>query len=389
MRDSLEAQLAARLGELGDTVEGELPPPVDLELLVLRRRRRERSTRRWASLGIAATIAIVAASVAVVRGNDGRGSLRVSSSSTTFVPVRDALQPGTTMLSARGHYVISLDATGHTNATMVKVKGNIIYTRATDDHRELWYLSVKAGSTGCGDVVRADIEGRSSKIVARAVAFDVSPDGSRLALYGAGDLAHDRCAPVTAGSEGRIVVLDLTNAYSSAAAVGNVSSMQWSANGSSLAVVSCTPLGCKPLQRIDVPTELGAPLRVASSSEARSATIRSANVVFGPRGLYTLETVAAGPGSTATTDTIRCYDAGTFAAPVPVFSGGTQWRVSQVVPTAAGIYVVAMPQHLSSGEVASSGEAGLYRIDSGRLTFVRSLSDPGTLTPVEPLAGAG
>ena len=39
MRDTLEERLATRLRTLGDTVDDELPPPVDLELQVLRRRR--------------------------------------------------------------------------------------------------------------------------------------------------------------------------------------------------------------------------------------------------------------------------------------------------------------------------------------------------------------
>ena len=63
MRDSLEQRLATRLRTLGETVDDELPPPVDLELQVVRaagargepalvgveRRRRRRRGRghRW------------------------------------------------------------------------------------------------------------------------------------------------------------------------------------------------------------------------------------------------------------------------------------------------------------------------------------------------------
>ena len=56
MRDALEEQLADRLRTLGDTVDDELRPPLDLELQVLRRRRRTRRSRRWSSLSVAAAI---------------------------------------------------------------------------------------------------------------------------------------------------------------------------------------------------------------------------------------------------------------------------------------------------------------------------------------------
>ena len=112
MRDALEDQLVTHLRTLGDTVDDEFPPPADLERLVLRRRTRTRARRRWSSLGVAAAIVAAAATVAIVRGTTGGGSIRIATSPTTLVPVRDSLQPGTVMLSARGRYVVSLDATG-------------------------------------------------------------------------------------------------------------------------------------------------------------------------------------------------------------------------------------------------------------------------------------
>ena len=191
---------------VGETVDDEVAVPADLELQVKRRRRRVRSSRLWSGLVVAAAIVTTVGTVAVVRGASGGGGVRVTTSPTTAVVAHDALQPGTVMLAARGRYVVSLDARGHTNATMVAAQvGDITYARATDDHHALWYLSMKKGSNACGDVVRADIDGRTSKIVTHAVAFDVSPDGSRLALYGAGDLTADRCSPVGRGAGGRVV----------------------------------------------------------------------------------------------------------------------------------------------------------------------------------------
>src|SRR5437764_6187448 len=94
------------------------------------------------------------------------------------------------------------------------------------------------------------------------MAFDVSPDGSRLALYGAGDLAHDRCAPVKKGSEGRIVVLDLTSSASSALNVANVASLHWSPDGTYLVSLLCSQSRCAGYDVIGVPSTLGEPLTV-------------------------------------------------------------------------------------------------------------------------------
>jgi hypothetical protein len=376
MRDSLEQRLATRLRTLGETVDDELPPPVDLELQVLRRRRRVRATRRWSAVSIAAAIVAAAATVAVVHGVTGGDPIRIATSPTTAVPVRDSLQPGTVMLSARGRYVVSLDARGHTNATMVLAQhGDIMYARATDDHRALWYLSLKKGSGACGDVVRADIDGRTSTIVTHGVAFDVSPDGSRLALYGAGDLAHDRCSPVKKGLVGRIVVLDLTTSASSALNVPNVTSLRWSPDGTYLVSVSCSPSGCAGYDVIDVPGALGGPLTVEpGGSGARPArSVRSASVVFGPHDLYTL-----GRGPTVR---IERVDPRAARVPVLVFSGGGTWDVTQVVPTTAGTYVVAAR--------VKSATSALYRIVEGKLVFVRPLDNPGTFTPVAALDAAG
>src|SRR5260370_5321318 len=144
MRDALEDRLATRLGTLGETVDDELPLPVVPELRVGHRRQRARATRGWASVGIAAAIVAAGTTVAVVHGTTGGSPIRIATSPTTSVPVHDSLQPGTVMLAARGRFVISLDAQGRTNATMVAtLHGDIRYARATEDHRALWYLSLK------------------------------------------------------------------------------------------------------------------------------------------------------------------------------------------------------------------------------------------------------
>jgi hypothetical protein len=289
------------------------------------------------------------------------------------------------MLSARGLDVISLDASGHQNATMVKaVRGDIKYTRATDDHRALWYLSLKKGKHACGDVVRADIAlGHSSTIVTHAVAFDVSPDGRRLALYGSGDLAGDHCMPVTAAAPGRVVVMDLVTKTSSAASVSGVTSLRFSPDGSYIAAVDCGPRPCESFARIEVPAELGSPLVVepVSWSASPDQSIRSAKIEFGPGGLFVLKQVTPTPRRTTTTARIDRLDADdTHSIATILWSSG--WDITQIVPTSTATYVVASPTRVKPPKW------GLYQVVEGKLTFVRSLSDPGTLTPVTPLVGA-
>jgi hypothetical protein len=387
MSDALEELLAARLHALGETVADEVPPPADLELQVARRRRHTRATRRWSAVGIAAAIVAVVAGVGVVHGTSGTGTVRVAASSTTVPPVHDSLQPGTLMLSARGRYVISLDENGHTNATMVKTEhGDVKFARATNDHSELWYLSVKEAHA-CGDVVRADIDGRTSTIVAHATTFDVSPDGARLALYGAGDLAHNRCSPVAKGAEGRVVVLDLTNGSSSSLAMNSVTSLRWSPDGSYLAAVTCPARSCEVVRTNALPEKLGGSLEIAATkpSDLVAGKVRSASIAFGDDALYMLEALApASSASSAESRVVRVDPREQENRHVVVEYGSSDWDITQVIPTGIATYVVAAP--------ATSSSFGLYRIRVGRpstLVLVRPHDSPGTFTPVPPLPARG
>ena len=386
MRDTLEDRLASRLKALADTVDEELPTPVDLELRVRRHRRQRSAVRRWSSLAVAAAIVTAVTTVAVVHGTNGHDAIRIATSPTTSaIHVQDSLQPGTAMLAAGGKWVQSLNADGKRNATMVTVShGDIVYSRATADHRQIWYLSMKDGKGACGDVVRADVDGRGSAIVTKAVAFDVSPDGSRLALYGGGDVAHGHCSPVKAGSSGEVAVTDAADpsgSPSSTLPVTKLTSLRWSPDGSYLAAVSCPVAGCEQFRTIDVPTRLGAPLTLGTWNAPPVHSIRSASVEFGPDGLYMLDV----PERSTATARIDRVDPGAVHPVTTVFTSNA-WTVSQIVPTSVGTYVIARAHR---GTAASGNGTGLYRIEAGKLVRVRALPDPGILTPVTPLADTG
>ncbi len=330
-----------------------------------------------------------------MHGASGRGSIEVESSSTTGASSTarsDSLQPGTVMLSAGGHFVTSIDSAGVRNATMVAVKlGDITYARATDDHRQIWYLSLKKGKAACGDVVRADIDrGNSSAIITHAVAFDVSPDGSQLALYGGGDLAHGKCLPVTPTERGRIVVVDLASGMASSTTVGSITSMRWSADSSYLASISCSASVCGGIDIFDRPDPPDAPLvtKPGSVSIYPAQLVHTASLATGPDGVYAVESTSPYPNQShpapAGVRVDRIDPSAVSQSPTLLFEGGMRWKVSQVVPASSGIYVVAAPVTESKAGTRVVGATGLYRIVAGKLVFVRRWG-PGTLTPVPPL----
>jgi len=383
MRDLLEQQLATRLREIGETVPDEIPAPADLELRMQRERRRARRARRWPAVAAAAVVVAIVGGLVVVRGTGVRGSVRVATSATQG-PVYDALQPGTVMLSSYGHFVVSLDANGHRNATMVKVHGNISYARATDTHHAIWYLSRRGAANGCGEVVRADVDGHSSTIVAQALTFDVSRDGSRLALYGAGDLAHGACAPVRSPATGHVVVVDLTTRRSSAVAVDDVTSLRWSLDGSELLAVRCRAGGCG-VERIAVPAALGPRLDAVATDALGSAAGVDESLEFGSDGLYVLRS-SSDDTSGAPMQTIDRYDVAAPRLPITLFDGADRWRVRQVVPTATATYVVAAARRPAESTAATASPLGLYRLAAGQLVPVRAALGSGVLTAVTPLA---
>jgi hypothetical protein len=396
MRDTLEDQLAARLRALAGTVDDELPTPVDLELRVRRHLRKRRAGRRWSGLAVATAAAVVAiAVVAVSHGTTGSDAIRVTTSPTaTKGSVRDSLAPGTVMLAARGRFVQSLDPAGVGNATMVKAHpgSNVTYARVTADHRALWYLSFKDGPNACGEVVRANIDGQTSKIITKAAAFDISPDGRRLAMYGAGNLADGECKPVKRGAVGQIAVVDVATFQSSTVSMSNVTNLRWSPDGSYVVAVSCSDLACGGFRRINVPGALGSRLSVDSGAMTYpTATIDSASVEFGPDGLYALETTTPlGVANAKPSDLVALVDPTTLLATRPIFSGGTAWHISQVIPTSSGTYVVATHLRPAGAEKSKTAAIpGLYKLVDGHLVEVGHGAYRGTLTPVTPLAPTG
>ena len=372
MRDVIEERLAARLRDLGEVTPAELSPPADLRARVGRRKHRTRAITRGLVLGIAAAMIVAFTSVVVLQGSTGRP--RVDVSSRLPAPtVHDALPEGTVLLAARGRDVVALDDGGHTLATMIHAgRGAIQYAQVTADHRWLWYLSRKGTDGTCADVVRADIDGRSSKIITRASAFAISPDGARLALFGAGDLANNRCVTKpTAAQPTRVVVEQLDGGQSAALAATNVTALRWSPDGAYLVTVRCSGARCLSLERMDVPRDLR--LSLVRNHGFAEVPAGQSFVTFGVDGLYVLQSSPSGQA-------VDRYDPGTLEFAGVRVATDRHWSVSQVAPTAGATFVVA---------TRAPGRPGLYVVGAdGRLHLVRPI-DPGILTPVFPLPAAG
>jgi hypothetical protein len=268
MDDLLERTLTATLREIGESVPDEIEPPADLELRVARQRRSRTTARSAFLLAMAAALVVAVGAVAVVRVTSP------SSSPATRPPV-DPLPVGTAVLEARGRDIVALDARDQQLATMVHVRrGSIVDVQLTSDHRYLWYLSVAGrGGIDCGDVVRADLLMASSRVVAHAVAFAISLDGARLALYGSGRVAQGLCGTRPNQALAIAIVNEQTGARAQTRASAGTRELRWARNGTALLEQSCVAGLCHDVVRaLNGDVSLGAVVAgpaVADSSPAR------------------------------------------------------------------------------------------------------------------------
>jgi len=346
MRDALEQHLEERLRAIGSYVAHEVDAPADLDLRVRRRVRRQRRRARAAGL---ATVAVLVAGIVVVavltdRPPDSTVHVAASRRATA-----DQIDPNVVMLDARSRFVVGLDAGGHQRETLVVADtGNVVDAQVTADHSTIWYLSV-GGRAGidCGKVVRADVTTGSSRIMFRAFAFAVSPDGARVALSGA-----------DCSAAARLTIVDLAHANSaSTLPVSHApKTLRWSGNGDHLASEVCTGSLCS-VATFD------------AHSLAPVATFANAsNPMFGADGLYFVEHRAGGLLTVMRTDA-------QLRAPSPLYSARAASLA--VVPTTAATFVFGtvgkLPPTLFS---VGPGENG-----HGVATAVQSFTY-GTLVPV-------
>ncbi len=384
MRDTLEQRLAAGLQRVGDDVPDDLDPPADLEHRVASVRNRRRGVARLAMLSAAAIVTVALATVVVA----GRGPAPNRVDVDGPPEVADPLAAGTVMLDSRASFVVAVGADGGQIATLVNAgRGTIIDAQLTSDHRWLWYLSVaktKKAGVECGEVVRADIRRGTSAIVARAVSFAISPDGSRLALAGGGDFAGGACVALTDVTvPARVVVTDLaTEARSTWTDQGSprvraFNQMRWSNDGRTLVTRICDET-CESLVAYAVPESLGSSMHFRIVDRSGFLGVRP-SATFGPDGrLFVLERNVAARWKDHV-QSVVVYDGVTSDRPTTLLRVGFGWDLKEVVPTEVGTFVVGRARD-ASGRVA--GPTALYRVEHGTLVRVKTFGDFGVLTPV-------
>jgi hypothetical protein len=350
MRDVLEDELATRLRNLGAVMPVELEPPADLETRVARAKKSARGRRSVAVLAIAAVFFVVVAFGTVLDGRTG------DVAPVAVAPVNDPLPKGTVMLGAKGRYVTARDASGKVLATMVTTThGNVLDAQVTADHKTIFYR-VTDPTSPCDKIARADIDGRTSQFVARGDTFAISPDGTRLAVSGYGDLASRSCSRAGAGT---VAVLDFTNDSTTAKSGAVYDSLVWD-NGV-LVARACTGSDCGRVVAWH-----------ALWNEEQLLASTAQLIARGSRGIYRVDPprYSGGPW------TVNVTPGDVTASPVRLAEIASGWTISGVVPTDADVFVSAT----APGQTTPA----LYRVVDGSLEFVRA-TDIGAASPVFPI----
>ncbi|HVJ97205.1 MAG TPA: hypothetical protein VNC41_10285 [Acidimicrobiia bacterium] len=350
MRDVLEDQLAARLRDLGDVVPTELEPPADLDTRVQAAKKAVRVRRSGAVLAVAAVFLVVVAIGTVLDGRTG------DDAPVSVAPATDPLPEGTVMLGAKGRYVTARDATGKVLATMVTTThGNVLDAQVTADHKTIFYR-VTDPTSPCDKIARADINGRTSQFVARGDAFAISPDGTRLAVSGYGDLASRSCSRAGAGT---VAVLDFTNDSTTAKSGAVYDSLVW--DNDVLVARACTGSDCGRVVAWH-----------ALWNEEQLLANTAQLIARGSRGIYRVDPprYSGGPW------TVNVTPGDLTASPVRLAEIASAWTISGVVPTDADVFVSAT----APGQTTPA----LYRVVDGSLEFVRA-TDVGAASPVFPI----
>ncbi|HYL52389.1 MAG TPA: hypothetical protein VEZ15_10495 [Acidimicrobiia bacterium] len=385
MPDALERHLAAGLQAVAGTVPDDLAPPPGLEQRVAKVRNRRRGVTLLAALSAVAAVVIAALTIAAITGPaPAPNRVDVSGPGSTA----DPLVAGTVMLDSRASFVVAVGADGSQVATLVNAaRGVIVDAQLTRDHRWLWYLSVaktKQAGAECGEVVRADIMRGTSTIVAHAVSFAISPDGTRLALAGGGDGAGPACLSLTgAAARASVVVTDLASQARSTwtdevgPRVTAFNQMRWSNDGRSIVTRICAKT-CASLVAYDVPANLGAPLH-SRTLDRSGFPGETPSAAFGPDGsLFVLERNVAADWRDHV-QSLVVYDAATLAHPTTELRVDFHWDLKEVVPTEAGTFVV-VTERSETGQ--ATGPTALYRVEHGNLVAVKRFADFGVVTPV-------
>ena len=292
-------------------------------------------------------------------------SVAPGSSSSTTKPIHarptDPL-PGAVLVAAHDREIDTLDASGHKLATLVTVFAGRTVTnlQLMADHRTIWYSTSQGHPRTCDEVVKLDLRTNTRTLMAYAIDFTVSADGSRLLLVWPktpADLTA-QCTEkpaLTFTTRDALLVRDLrtgaqsgitTTDYPTAGSGGPSGHVWMSPSGNELIDSVCTQDPCGT-RLWNVPQPLGAAL---PRSTTAGPACGCATLVSGPGAVYGIDEGSFRNRRT----TLRRYDPAQLTGPGTVVVTPAGITMGSVAPTATTVYV--------AGYRTGSPTASVYRL---------------------------
>jgi len=373
----LEAQLRA-YGSVLDAAESDLNEVSE----ATPRRVRRGTLVALAALVVVAIVAAVAGVVATRSSSPRRPNIVSPASTTaptnppkptTTSPAIPVIPAGAVMLQSSGRKIFAVGANGHALDTLVTAFAGREVTDSAfaADHETIWYATQAEDNQSCPEVVKLNLLTNVRTVVAHAEDFTLSPDGRRVLLvWPKNDAAVNANCAVTVQKQydDALVVRDLaTGAQSSlpasefpTAGTGGPSGPVWmSPAGDRLITTQCVFDGCSTLLWT-VPRNLDGPIQ---PSAAAGPACGCSRLLTGQGGMYAID-----EGTSADPQTrLRRYDLTNLAGPGTVLVESKSVRLSTVVPTSAGLFVLGSP-------------GGLYRVDNGLLRLIGPIDAPPQTT---------
>jgi hypothetical protein len=307
---------------------------------------------------------------------------------TTIAPPTDPLPAGSVMLSTSGRTISAVDATGHVLKKLVTAFAgrSVMNAQLMADRQTIWYATKADDNQTCPEIVKLDLQTNARTVVAHALDFAITEDGSKLLLVYpySNALVTNQCRPVplapgTSSYADDLSVRNLSTgaqsalpsgAYPSAGTGGPTGHVWISPSGEELVASNCVADGCVTMT-FTVPKDLNGPIvpdRTKPGPKCGCSTL-----VSGPDGVYGVD---EGSWNDAR-NFFRRYDAtnltGTGAEVLAPKSG----TLGSVAPSAAGVFVTGRPTGSTTGV--------LYRVANGALEVVGPLAtDVGHIYPIPP-----
>ena len=431
--NDFEARLSQTIRNIADDAPNGLDMLDAIETRIDKEATRNRLLRPAPLLAIAAVLAAAVAVVAIAE-RPTQTKVTVSHQGPTPKPAKPhptpptakkptptsvaanpviSLPQGMALMAVRGQDVVALDANGNQVGILLSLPAGHHPGQAqlSADRQTLWYKDLAGppqtatsspDAYTCGAVMRYDLATHASTTMGHALAFAVSPDGSKLALsseLAAQPTASTWCPGLRQPTD-YVYVKDLATNQEASLSIANggtgyiyAPQVVWSPAGDQLAVQLCAQ-GCALYT-----ASVSAPIRSGVSSgrlvpvpardNKKYGSYMEAGMAWTASGL----TVAEGTGlcceayADGSVQAIDRYNTVTKQLDATLLDAENHWFFEQVVVTPTATYVVAetLKQVRTPGVATSptpwsnDGDPRLYQFENGKLTPVAAFGS-GTLS---------